>query len=1258
MGKKSREKRERRQGFEPKAPADLLRGIQAFRDRAGRAAEIEAQFQRGVTAVREVLRQYARLDAAVAIGVSDLWPANVASPVKHIFAWAVLLGMESDSENAQDITTYEAFSRFASELYEAWPDFPMLEDFAPEGDWGQVKVRLGDNYVPMFYGSCIERVPDFVQAFRITHASSEAALADMDLAVAIQSDLIRSVPGPAGRPLPEPDNGHVELPPQDFWEPCRAALLQMGARLEGWRSRASGDLVASLGSYEAPLTRDSFGNAMMTGQVLPVLGVTQGDQWIPLSPRSGPGVAIDHWAEVLPGGVTAQTHRALARFVAERFRRIFFGPMIIMIGRQEFSGLPISCAALGASGVYLFCACNHESVEAASRAAQSIYAALKTGGHAHFRLADGRGLGMGTREKPGPDADDLRILIVTTQSGTALNVIDAPKRPARAIPLADLVSVFDALEDFEELERFWAFVDGQRDTLSPFSRALGDLFATFRDTHGVLVDGAITPTMIALDPHWGSSWRFRALSDFWAAAPERFPDQSVGWHVRRTAKGVAELRSRRHSAWAYSTQVGPCTVQATVTISPGLEIEDGKMMDMFAQMLIDALHECASTLANEEFFQRSQIVLGCHLADSSGIDPGQPPSPLEGFERVVVSAAGQIDAPTQMRLMVHAGAVQAGLNGASDASFEVRCLKEALEMCHAACGIALPAGLASRLEPLASGPARYHLRVVARIVDVPDHADPIVPSPTEYKLARKALAVSMQQIGLEPGRYELAEAKVRINAARDRLRLHIEERLGRLDAPQLLHACIEQHDALLVTERMREARVRQSRAHEVDYDRLDAVSDARKELGTAARHYRYLLEKTVNAIGGGTEAVTDRILREIIGLIDWYMVLAGASDVLHNDVDVGGVEIDESFVPEVFYSSSWEAREKEFARETAKLKLGIDVTDSDSVEGATGELLADDELRNAFRRDLGFELQPLLQALVALSQPMRHGLADELALRYSATPESVAQMLVDSIENLTAADAAAIVTFLTLSGPGIRRLPGRSVDETDVPFWEHSKRVHRYAIRPLIAVGKEVAWGAEHTSRALQIWMAAVSDGFLPAEFPWPNVVKVVRRIKESIERALEMRTEEIFRRHTPFVARGVDFFRRYRAEEFEDVGDFDVLAYWPATNTLVFAECKYNQPAFSVKDSRRLRDRIFGQNDSDRAGQISKIRRRREFLAQNRHRMLELLQWPISEQAATKDVEIYVSRDLHFWMMHPPYEVPTRFVRVDTLDAWINSEL
>lgn len=1257
MGKKSREKRERRERADPKnLAASLLKQMKEFRGSSEQQAEVDAHFQRDVAAVEAVLRKYVRLDAAVALAVSDLWPANVASPVKHMFAWAVLLGLQSDSDDAQSIQTQEDFARFLAELYAAWPEFPMLEDCSIEADWGQVRVPLGDSYVPMFYGSCVERLPDFVQAFRITHAGNQAALADMDFAVALHADLIAAVPGPAGAVLPEPDHGHVEVPPEDFWASCRAALLSTCARVAKWRANASAKLVASMGAYKAPLTWASFGDAVLTGGALPFLGVAQGEMWVPVSLRSGPGVIIDQWAEAGPPGITAQTHKAVGRYVADRLRHVVVGPMKLMVRRQEFPDLTVSCTTTGGSKVHLFCACDHRSLEAAGAAASAVYAALRSGGVLNLRMDDGRGLAFGRGEQGGPGADDVQIVIVLTQSGTGFNMLDAPKRPTRVMPLGDLVSIFDGLEDIRELEQFWSFADAQRETLSPFSLALSDLFGTFKDTHGVLVEGAINPTMIALDPHWGSGWRFRSLTEFWASAPARFPDGSPGWHVKRSTKGVTELRSRHHAAMAYSTQVGSCTVQATVTVEPGLEVEDAKMADMFAQMVIDALHECADDFQSDALFQRQQLVLACRVADEGRVDHEQSPAPLENFEKVVLSASAGLGNPARVRLRLHVTAIQAGLNGALNAAFEARCLQETLFACAASLGTAAPQNLEARLAALASSPARYHLQVVERTIDVPDFADPVVPTPTEYKLARKALAVVMKESALDPGRYELQEAKVRIDAARERFRLHLEKRLAPLDREILAMACVEQHDGLLLARRLRETRVHQSRVHQVDYDRLEALSAARKEFESTARNYRYLLEKTVNSTTSGHERITPQLLRELIGLVDWYMVLAGASDVLHNQVDVGGVDIDDQFVPEVFYSETWQEREEEYAQELARIRLGEGIKHADAVEGAAAELLVSEELQKAFRTDVGFELQKLLQALTVLTQPVRHGLAGDLALFYLREPDRLAQAIVQGVEDITPADAAAIVSFLTLSGPGIRRLPGKAIDESDVPFWEHSRRLHRYAIRPLVPVGKQVVWGAEHASRSQLIWLSAVRDGVLPADLPWPNVQAVVRSIKKSIEDALEDRAVEILKRHTKYVEGGVNFFRRFGKEGFPDVGDYDVLAYWPATNTVLYAECKYNQTTHSMKDSRRLRDRMFGVSEVDRDGQYSRIRDRREFLTKNRGRMLELLKWPEPAQVPPRDVEVYVSRELHYWMVHPPYQVPTKFIRVDALDTWVST--
>lgn len=93
----------------------------------------------------------------------------------------------------------------------------MLEDFIPEPDWGMARVRLGEDFkFPMFYGSSIERTPDFVEAFRITYGGAKAALADMDLALAIQAHVLTMIPAPAEETVPEILPGRLFVPTEDF----------------------------------------------------------------------------------------------------------------------------------------------------------------------------------------------------------------------------------------------------------------------------------------------------------------------------------------------------------------------------------------------------------------------------------------------------------------------------------------------------------------------------------------------------------------------------------------------------------------------------------------------------------------------------------------------------------------------------------------------------------------------------------------------------------------------------------------------------------------------------------------------------------------------------------------------------------------------------------------------------------------------------------------------------------------------------------
>lgn len=1258
MGKKSREKRERKAAKMSMDPQGWSQDLSSLFRRDARDSELESKFQNRIERTLAVFQRYRRIDTALALSVSDLWPANVASPIKHMFAWAVLLRMGEPPLDALPIATYEEFTGFANALYAVWPEFPMLEDFSPEADWGQTRVRLDSDFVPMFYGSCIERTPDFVEAFRISYGDIDTAQADMNLAVAVQAHIIGSIPDLSRVPLPQPSSGHVEVPPEDFWLTCRPMLLQLGHHLVNRRSQASKELEIGFGVVKAPLTRDGFGNAVMQGHVLPFLAVTDGESWVPMSVRSLPSVVVDYWAKHHTAGLGALVHRMLGRFVADRFSRTHVGPMTLMIGHKAIDHLPVSCLIPGKEGVYLICACDHASYEKASRASQGAYAALNRGELAYFRLADGRGFSLGRGEARGLKTDEVRILIVLTQSSTELGMILPAQRPARLMPLADFVTIFDDLDEPDDIESLWKFVDGQDGMFSPFSSGLADLFASFKDSHGVLVEGATTPSLLMLDTHWGTSRRFQELTSFWSRAPIKFPDDSTGWRLTQATEGVTRMNSRALPLFVFSTQTGSCTVQTLVPITPRLHVMDGRMLEMFAHFLADQFFRNRDLLSRLPFMQQPYLVLICEVDAANTVEPEQPPEPLATFPDAVFTAS-RVDAqPHKLLLKISTRAVLAGLNDAKDASFEVRCLIEALQCCHEEVGLLFPDDLTDLLQSRASEAARFQLQHTKRVVDVPDFLDPVVPSPTDYKLARKHLAVAMQQLGLNPGRYELKEAKTKIDAGRDFLRVHIEQRLASLDSHQLVQQCIEQHDALVAAERFAILRARQSLSHDVEYDRLEVVEKVRKELGSAARHYRYLLEKVLSSSCKGAQPVTNDVLRELIGLVDWYKVLADAGDVLHTGVDVGGIEIDDFYLPEVFYSTDSGERGTKFAREYAKSRLGIDLNDQDEVVGASEELLSDERLRQAFKQDLGFELQHLLSSLVILSQPVQWGLADTLALSYVATSDRISQLLVENLKGLEITESTAILEFLTLSGPHILRLAGRDVDEAEVPYWEHNKRIHRYAIRPLITEGESLRWGAEAASRALSIWNASVRDGYLPADFAWPNIEPLIRDVKEGIEKRLEERTGEVLLRHTPYMVRNLDFYRRFRSERFDDVGDFDVFAYWPETDTLLVAECKYNQPPYSMKDTRRLRDKIFGKSEDDRSGQFSRILRRRQFLIQHRSRMLELLGWPTPTGNQPRNLEIYVSREVYYWMVHPPYEVPTAFARIDALDTWIKKQI
>jgi hypothetical protein len=1262
MGKKSRLKRERREGQADKSS----RGSAQVRPQRP-----NLEFQAQVDGVRRYVARFAVVDVLVSLGVSELWLPNRSSQVKHTFATLVAMSTPPAAFSAgAPIDTYEDFAGFLDGIGVLLPRFPLLEDFVPEADWGQVRVAGAEDFEPIFYGGSVERIPDFIEAFRLLEGDEVQALADINLAVALQAYIIGAVDASVVGSDERVSAGHIEVPSPEFWQTCRAALLSAWAAVEPLARLTSESLRVDLGALRCPDSSARFGDAILTGTALPVMFASVAETMVPLSPRSATAVVVDLWdGRSVPRApeMLKQVGKRLGSFLAKRFRQgdVVPGPARVIARSHRFDH-DVAAVVRSGARICVVLVLNPDQVQALGQMEKRLHRLVDESDRWGLALVDTWQI---AEFRNSADAfarsSDVQIIAVLARVTTQPTVLGLPETKARVMGLPDFVSLFDALEKGEELERFWAYLDDLGPRVGGFT-GLIDHFASFRDSHAVLIAGAISPDYISLDPHWNSNWRFEQLKAFWADAPGRFPDNQATWVIEPKNDGLTTLTAKGPLALVWSGNAGACTVQAMMEVDAAaddLDEQSGRLLELFVHCLADVITQRGALLAGIGPFRRQQVVIRCTAdldtlpaLDDEVATVQRAGRPLfEAWQIVSDDGVRKLVASTRVNL----SRLHVGVNEAKDASFEAECALGVVHGLSALLGDSVDEALVERLRATGQGAPRFTIHVTQRTVDVPDFASPWAPEAEHFKRARRELAFVFKAQGVAaPARFELEPAKQVMNAARDAMRSALHAQIGRYDRGQLARMCIEQHDAATAKYRHEVTRLQLSMSHQVSYDRQTKLAEAHEKYIGMARNDQYLLECCLSLNAQGTETPTQSDFLELAALADWLAVLYGASDTLHNEIDVGGIELDDSYVPTVFFSEDRDEKERQYLADVAGAMLGIGLLEDDEVNapGDAGGHWSD--LDRAFAEDVGFSLRQLREVLQLLSQWRAAGGDDQLRFSYSASPTAILDRARESLPAIPADAVEKVVAFLTLDSQGIRRLAGKDEVELDVPVWEHFKRVHRYLIRPLVRLDQErLAWGAATAERAQSIWMGSVANGYLPADLPWRNVIRVVGRIKAEIEAQLEVRAHQICARHTGHALHGIDFRRRFPGERFDDVGDFDVLAYWPQTNLWLAVECKYNQPSHCLKDARRLRERIFGAGPDH--GQFAKIERRREFLAQHVGRLRGLLGWPESP-AGREPVfrEAYVCRDISWWLKHPPYAVPTAFVRVDALDGWLRGEI
>ncbi len=543
-------------------------------------------------------------------------------------------------------------------------------------------------------------------------------------------------------------------------------------------------------------------------------------------------------------------------------------------------------------------------------------------------------------------------------------------------------------------------------------------------------------------------------------------------------------------------------------------------------------------------------------------------------------------------------------------------------------------------------------------VSFPEFIPIYKPEIHDYKRARNKIAELAAALDIKPGENELEHAKEILNQLRRLVVDAIQTEVLKYDVVLSIPYLIERIDALEDDHDRQRFSLHQSMKHEVDFERDERYFNEWQEFLQHHKDFRYLIEKFVQLRPHGREKLTQEAFQYLIALVDHLHEIYVASDSLHYQIYPVSITITDDYLISVNDADDLTAKQEILGREQAKISLGELGIEADRVEtpGSLDEYL--NQLDEAFKRDLGFSLKNLVAALSVLAQWVGYDENSKLSTYYKATEKTLSTICQKSIIDLTEEEAIRIIKFLTLTSTDVIRISGQTQPCDDIPVWEYRKRYSRYTLRPLIFLNGQYYWGPHSAKRAGIMWSHVPLDHALPADLSTPSVDRVLDNKHRLIEKEIEEKVLDIIRRYTAYAEGNVKLHQRDKEGKHPaELGDYDVLAFLPGKNIILIIECKEISPAFCAKDSKRMREKIFGRPEKEK-GYLEKVENREDYIRKNIEKVIKVMEFPPVPIESVQTVSIFVSRDLYWWMKYPVRPTNVVFLRTDLLAAFIDSLL
>ena len=1229
--------------------------------------------------IEDIFSEYGIRDIAKSLLCMCLWLPNLSSQMKNAYLTLLFITrIPSVFQNENKISSYEDFKKLVNIVIELTPSFPMEEDFFPETDWGEIKFYFQNKIYKIFYGNEITDIYDYLSMFEIKYASidkqfkeivNRSPIEEFQTCLALQNKIITAISQNMHEDEKESlENGYYEIPEESFWNEIFS--FDFNSNFKSLVTECvTTNYSVCLGENKFPESHSDFVDSIIYGLNSSYYFLHYGEQYYPINPRRYSCILIEKWFRLLQENKNQLFSRKkdkefYASFSISEFInvRIANGNKYKIVSAVTDDGKPheaiFSSAILYQDELLLFYLLDEDA--SIGQEVNLVNEAIKLFKQKPYTLAlllENQLL----RIKPKNKEQSLEPHVIYLYPNLNINEFGSHIKIPETLKgtffyLTSFLGIFDEIANIKEFLDFCDYIQRKSEPIIPLASVL-DRYAAYKDSHKIIIEGALTPNIIALDPHWGSHYKYQRLKEFWNLYPDRnYFGHPRSWLPKSQGKHII-LFARDDKGYAHFIKISDINIFITAPFDK-MNFTEAQISELQLGCLADYITITADIIKS---LQVLEVFKDIHITfipdtlvvrendfnelknDLSNLDLRRGAVFIPKEEEVVLRVLFDCERTKKDFLEPSTNVQEVALLLFVIRLFDQLIIKSNIN--------SIAEKIHSRLR---NKKARHALMAID--MDVCFNENPpsaILPDSHAFKLARKKVAEIVKKLNITPGNYALEDAKQKINQIRDKFVEEIDAYILKYDFLTSITILIKNIECLIHHADTELCMIEKSVSHEVEFDRAEKYNRVHTEYLSAHKSYRYIIEKFVqhSSIGGDTLNIQDT--QYLLAFSNEVQHLYQTSNLIHYGLYPIGLSISDSYLFNVL--------EKDI--ENKNELYGKILSENQIYRGKPEDTIIDkdkeiasyqNEMDEVFFREMGFKIKNFAKVCGILANCPRYDSEIEKSCYYILEKDKIVLSCESILTECKKTEIESILDILTLKQDKMLTIIDDENESKDLPVWEHNKRPYRYTVKPIIRLnGNILLWGPYSVHKVYTNWTKQLMKGTTPYNLQNKSIESIIEKRKSDIGKKLENKSYEIIKRHTLFIEKNVRFHRRDKEGNHpESLGDYDVLAYLQEKNIVLNIECKDLLPAYCEKDSQSLRDKIYGDEKDKKY--IGKVINRENYLIQNLDKIFSILRWECDDISQIKIFSIFTVRQLFGWYVSHPYPIDIKFVQLSKLDEFI----